>query len=137
MVGSEEHLRAMSMNLLSNAVKYSYRGDDEKKRWIGASVEEVGSWVHIKVENYGIGISPEERQRIFERFTRGARAVNERKTGSGLGLYTVNNVVKAHGGTITVTSVPQGGGLFGPHLVAFSIRLPKTASFYRTREHAA
>ena len=69
------------------------------------------------VQDFGIGISPDERERIFERFHRvGSSLVHDVK-GFGIGLSIVSHVVHAHDGAVTVDSEPGAGS-------TFTIRLP-------------
>ena len=124
--GSRPHLEAAALNLVGNAAKYSYRGTDSGKRWIGISIAEKGSLAEIVVRNYGVGILPTEKDAIFTKFFRGELAQLESRTGSGLGLYLVRSVVRAHRGHITCSSEPQSDDVYGgPHLVRFLVSLPK------------
>jgi signal transduction histidine kinase len=92
-------------NLLDNARKYAPA--DSKVR---ISVDLEGEMVRFRVADEGPGISPEDRQGIFERFRRltGGSA----KPGAGLGLYICRGLVEAHGGTISVGDAPGGGAEF-------------------------
>ncbi|MEP9364848.1 ATP-binding protein [Nocardioides sp. CN2-186] len=84
-------------NLVENAVRHG-------EGIVRVTLDEVGSDVRLVVEDEGEGIAPEMRRRVFTKFwTGGARG------GSGLGLYLVNGLVKAHGGTITIEDAPAGG----------------------------
>jgi PAS domain S-box-containing protein len=79
--------------------------------------DERRAWVAISVQDTGIGISPEEQERIFDRFFRGSMAKSRRVHGAGLGLSIAQEIVRAHGGRITVQS-QQGNGS------TFTIQLP-------------
>jgi signal transduction histidine kinase len=84
-------------NLLENAIRH---GSDP----VTVTAEEEGDHVVLQVDDSGDGIPPEIRQRAFTKFwTTGQRG------GSGLGLYLVNGLVRAHGGTVTIEDSPQGG----------------------------
>jgi PAS domain S-box-containing protein len=84
-------------NLLENAIRH---GSDP----VCVSVEVQGELVVVRVDDSGDGIPPEIRRRAFTKFwTTGQRG------GSGLGLYLVNGLVKAHGGTVTIDDSPLGG----------------------------
>jgi two-component system, OmpR family, sensor kinase len=64
----------------------------------------------LAVSDTGVGIAPEDRERIFERFARGADA--ERRPGTGLGLPIVRAIAEAHGGAVAVESEPGAGTAF-------------------------
>ncbi len=97
------------LNLLTNAMKY---GQD---RPIEISLYEELGTVVLKVRDQGIGIGPENQERIFKRFE---RAVLSREyTGLGLGLYISKQIVEAHGGNISVESELGKGS-------TFTVRLP-------------
>lgn len=84
-------------NLLENAIRH---GSDP----VTVTAAEEGDHVVLQVDDSGDGIPPEIRQRAFTKFwTTGQRG------GSGLGLYLVNGLVRAHGGTVTIEDSPQGG----------------------------
>lgn len=85
-------------NLVGNAVKFS-----EKGSLIRIHCESAGTEVRISVRDEGIGMSPEQRDRAFEKFYR-ADASNTARQGLGLGLAIVKNIVEAHGGHIGLTS---------------------------------
>ena len=92
-------------NLLRNAIKYA-------KSKIAVSAEVVGDHIKVHVDDDGIGILPEERQRIFFAFTRLDRSRDRATGGYGLGLAIVRLVLVQHGGTATVDESPLGGARF-------------------------
>jgi signal transduction histidine kinase len=84
-------------NLLENAIRH---GSDP----VTVSAELEGGLVVVRVDDSGEGIAPEIRRRAFTKFwTTGQRG------GSGLGMYLVSGLVRAHGGTVTIDDAPQGG----------------------------
>jgi len=92
-------------NLLSNAMKY---GGDRKR--IDIAVVDRGDTVALSIRDYGLGISPEDQERIFERFE---RLISVRHFGGfGLGLWIVRQIAEAHSGQVRVTSVPGEGSTF-------------------------
>lgn len=97
-------------NLLSNAVKYSPGGGEV----VLSVARELGDAV-IAVCDRGIGIPPDELERIFERFGRGSN-VPHHIGGSGIGLTSVRQIVEAHGGAICVESRVGAGTTFRVHL---------------------
>ncbi len=106
MVGRWDRSRVeqILVNLLSNAMKYG------KGHPIELRIERAGATARISVRDHGIGISPADQQRIFDRFE---RAVSLQHFGGlGLGLWIVRQVVEAHGGTIRVESEPADGATF-------------------------
>ena len=91
-------------NLVGNAIKYG-RGKP-----IAVTVKHDAHNVRIEVRDQGIGVAPDQQQRIFERFT---RAVSVREYGGlGLGLFISKQIVDAHGGSIDVRSSPGKGATF-------------------------
>lgn len=93
------------LQLASNAVKYSEEGS---KVSIGSQA--LSGTLRLWVRDQGIGIRPEDRQSIFDRFGRGSNST--RAEGSGLGLNIVTAIVRAHGGTVDVQSAPGIGSTF-------------------------
>jgi signal transduction histidine kinase/HAMP domain-containing protein len=87
-------------NLVQNAATHTAKGR------IRISASAVGSTVHIDVEDTGVGIAPEERDRVFDRFYRGNGRNPE---GFGLGLAIVRQAVRALGGTVEIESAPGIG----------------------------
>jgi PAS domain S-box-containing protein len=97
-------LDQMVTNLLTNALKYG-RGKP-----VGVEVDGGAEVVCLSVSDEGIGIAPEDRQRIFERFE---RAVSDRFFGGlGLGLWITRQIVQAFGGSIRVASEVGRGSTF-------------------------
>jgi len=99
-------------NLVSNAIKFTPAGGD-----VRVSVTPVNGVVRLEVADTGIGIEPQEQQRLFERFFRASTASEHQIPGTGLGLYITRAIVEAHGGSIAVRS-DLGEG------TSFSVELP-------------
>ncbi len=105
-VGQWNRLRVeqVVINLLTNAIKYG-RG-----RPILVTVTADADHVWLSVRDEGIGISPRDQARIFERFE---RAVSDQHYGGlGLGLWIVREIVRGFGGSISVKSAPEVGSTF-------------------------
>lgn len=102
----DEHLvyRAVA-NLIGNAAKYT-----PQNGWARARLRRDGQWCVIEVENSGPGIGADELPTVFDRYTR--KASGRGIEGSGLGLYVVQQVAKAHGGRAEAQSTPGERTLF-------------------------
>jgi two-component system sensor histidine kinase SenX3 len=111
--GEEGQLVTAVANLLYNAVAYS---EDNTRVVLGVHLRE--DVVEIAVTDQGIGIAPEEQERIFERFYRVDPARSRATGGTGLGLAIVKHTVGNHGGEITVWSRPGDGSTFTIRLVS-------------------
>ncbi|HZO33328.1 MAG TPA: HAMP domain-containing sensor histidine kinase, partial [Chloroflexota bacterium] len=106
-VGDADALLTVFGNLLSNAIRYTptdgrvevHAGDD-------------GTWVWFSVMDSGIGMTPETRARIFEKFYRAPEAKVAEPRGLGLGLAITQRLVAAHGGHLDVESQPGEGSTF-------------------------
>jgi len=94
-------------NLLQNAVKYSPEGTE-----IVVAGEAQHQQIVVHVSDQGIGISPEDQERIFERFFRVDSPAVHSTAGSGLGLSIAKAHVEAHGGTLWLDSKPGSGSRF-------------------------
>ena len=95
MVGDRTRLRQVFINVIDNALKYSDAGGEVR---ISASVR--GDSVLISVSDDGIGIAPEDLERVKMRFYKG----NYSRRGSGIGLAVADEIVTQHGGSLTLTS---------------------------------
>ena len=100
-----ERLQRVIANLLDNALKYTPPGGQ-----VGITLVDEGSRVRLSFTDTGVGISAEERTRIFERFYRSDRSRSQ--PGNGLGLPLCLASVRAHGGQLSVESEPGIGSTF-------------------------
>lgn len=114
--GDRDRFGQMLDNLIGNAVKFSPDGGH-----VEVALSDEGNAAILVVRDTGMGIPPEDLDRLFERFFRSSDATRRAVPGVGLGLTIVKAIVDAHGGTIEVASDPREG-------TAFTITLP-----YRTR----
>jgi len=100
-------LRQVLDNLISNAVKYSPPGST-----ICLKAERIPDFWKVSVRDQGPGITPEDREKLFQDFARlSARPTGGEKS-TGLGLAITRRVVEAHGGRIGVDSTPGQGATF-------------------------
>jgi two-component system phosphate regulon sensor histidine kinase PhoR len=106
-LADEEAVKEGIVNLLDNAVKYS-GGEKYLRITTGAG----GEWVVVDVEDHGVGIAPQHREKIFEMFYRIGEGDVQSTKGSGLGLALVRHIMDAHHGTVTVNSTPGTGSTF-------------------------
>lgn len=118
-------IRQLLMNLVTNAIKYTPAGGEVKFDLVGRDHNIV-----IEVRDSGIGISPEDLPRIFDRFWRGdvARTRTGERAGAGLGLAITKWVAEAHGGRIEATSKPGRGSSFVVTLPRQRVTQPTAAS---------
>lgn len=114
MLGGSAHLTSVVYNLLDNALKYS-----PVKPAILITLSENKEEIELRVKDNGIGIAPEFKKKVFEKFFRVPTGDVHNIKGYGLGLSYVDSVIKHHKGTIDVISEPGKGS-------EFIIRLPKS-----------
>jgi len=109
-------LRQVLINLLSNAVKYTERGSVTLR----AGARTAGDPEHVQltfeVEDTGIGIAPEDQERVFEAFVQSGQTGTQH--GTGLGLTITRQFVQMMGGTIRLESTPGEGSIFRVELPA-------------------
>jgi signal transduction histidine kinase len=117
--GSEELLRRAVRNLIDNANRHAAAE-------VSLRLTTVGSEVVLVVDDDGPGVAPEDRERVFERFTRLDEGRARDEGGLGLGLAMVRSIVGRHGGTVTAGAAvdDDGRGLGGAR---FEVRLPAAA----------
>jgi len=107
------HMGRVISNLLSNAVKHTPHGGSIM---VGARHADDG-WLTFEVSDTGMGIPEKDLPMLFDKYYQGKGA--SRASGSGLGLYIAKNIVEAHNGIITVSSIKGKGA-------TFTVRLPRT-----------
>lgn len=106
MYANRDRLKQVLINLVDNAIKYTDKGS------VNIMVEDVPSWVKIKVSDTGPGFSKEHKERLFERFYRIDKGRSRTQGGTGLGLSIVKHIVLLYNGQITVESEPGKGTTF-------------------------
>ncbi len=123
--GDSARLRQVLFNLLGNAVKFTEKGkvalrvrratDEEGGETGQQSLQLSGKWPEkllFEVTDTGIGISPEDQEKLFKSFTQVDGALSRRYGGTGLGLAISRQLVEMMGGTIWLESVPGKGSSF-------------------------
>ena len=127
LTADREHLEESVYNLVDNAVKYA-KDDGEIEITVTSETDEANGY--IRVRDNGIGISRQDRKKIFDKFERGSALSSSRfgkVAGFGLGLSYVYRVAEAHGGTVLVHSVV---GEFSE----FTILIPQVMEEYNENE---
>ncbi|MCB0935683.1 MAG: HAMP domain-containing histidine kinase [Mycobacterium sp.] len=114
-LGDEARLRQVLGNLMANAVQHT---PDTSP--ITVRVGTAGDDAVLEVADQGPGMTPEDAQRVFERFYRTDSSRARASGGTGLGLSIVDSLVYAHGGRVTVTTAPGQG-------CCFRVSLPRIA----------
>jgi signal transduction histidine kinase len=109
--GDPDRLAQALTNLVANAVKY--RRDDTSVR---VSIRRAPNGARIEIHNEGEPIPAELLPHLFEAFRQGDPQPSQRAPGLGLGLYIAQQVIQAHGGSITVASLPEQGTTFSVDL---------------------
>ncbi len=114
--GHEGYMNELFINLIDNAIKYNKDGG-----YITVNLSENDKFANISIEDTGIGISPQDCERIFERFYRVDKSHSKKIGGTGLGLSIVKHIVNYHNGQIHIESELGKG-------TKLSIDIPKTNS---------
>ncbi len=105
--GDREQLRQVFVNLISNAIKYTATDSEVVISYSRQNQNDM-----ISVTDHGPGISHEEIPLIFEGYYRSKSAKKSGQYGNGLGLFIAREIIRAHKGTITVSSVSGKGSTF-------------------------
>ncbi len=99
-------IRQVVLNLVDNAIKYTKEGAVK----VNVSRDSVKKIIKVMVTDSGVGITPELRTRLFEKFSRGDDVSKLHANGTGLGLYIAKQMIEAHKGSIGVNSEGEGKG---------------------------
>ncbi len=103
---NRDRISQMLINLIENAIKYTEKG------WVKVKCKNQDSYLEIIVEDTGIGIPEDSRERIFERFYRVDKGRSRKAGGTGLGLSIVKHILMLYGGRVSVTSEEGKGSKF-------------------------
>jgi signal transduction histidine kinase/CheY-like chemotaxis protein len=104
----EGKLSQILRNFVSNALKFTERGEVR----ISARLAGLGGSIVFDVQDTGIGIAPEDQERIFHEFTQIESSIQRRVRGTGLGLPLCRKLAELLGGTVSVRSTPGVGSMF-------------------------
>lgn len=102
-----DKMRDVLQNLIDNAIKYT-----KENGVVTIGLEASGGDLHFWVKDTGIGIPEADKEKIFSRFFRAQNAAHSQTSGSGLGLFIVQSIVKRHGGKIWFESEENVGTTF-------------------------
>ncbi len=117
------HFHEVCENLLSNAIKYN-----KKNGSITITVTKKDEYVHVVLQDTGIGIPEKEQHKMFSKFFRASNAVLADTEGTGLGLFVVKSYVEGCGGNISFTS-KEGEG------TTFTIKIPVVTTFDKQKQN--
>ena len=115
--GDFNRLQQIFWNLLSNAIKFTPKGGR-----IEIIVEQIGSYLEIRINDSGLGIAPDFMPYVFDRFRQADASLTRQYSGLGLGLAIVKQLVELHGGTVRAESGGMGKG------ASFIVDLPLDAA---------
>jgi signal transduction histidine kinase len=104
--GDHDRLQQVIQNLLNNAMKFTSEGS------IGLRARVVGDALRISVSDTGVGIAPQDQERVFEKFQQVGDTLTGKPKGTGLGLTICREIVEHHGGQLTLESEPGEGSTF-------------------------
>jgi len=126
-------IRQVLINLVDNALKFTEAGEvrvNVRRRAAGPA----GEYLEIAVRDTGIGLTPEQLERLFQPFSQGDASTTRRFGGTGLGLAISRHFCRALGGDLTVTSTPGQGSEF---VATFALRVPSAGGFVAGEPPAA
>jgi len=102
--GDKEQVEHAVRNLIDNSIKYTPRGA------VSVSLNHTGDKIRFSVKDTGIGITAEDKKRLFTEGGRGENSVKTNIESTGYGLYIVKGIIEAHGGTVSANSEGEGKG---------------------------
>ncbi|MDB5324410.1 MAG: luxQ 3 [Phycisphaerales bacterium] len=103
-------LKQILVNLLGNAIKFTHKGRIELR--VGCKPKEGGSEIHFHLSDTGIGMTPEQVQRLFQPFNQADDSMTRKYGGTGLGLTISKRLAKLLGGDITIQTLHNVGSTF-------------------------
>ncbi|MGJ3251490.1 MAG: hybrid sensor histidine kinase/response regulator [Elainellaceae cyanobacterium] len=112
-LGDRLELRRVLTNIIGNAIKFTDKGSvTVRLRSSVGNNGNAGPWAIVEIEDTGIGISPTDQNKIFERFRQGQHD----RSGSGLGLHLSRRIIESHDGILELESTLGQGSRFTIHL---------------------
>ena len=130
LLGDPVRLRQALINILSNAVKFTKTGTIKLLASI-VSMDDNNATIHFEVKDSGIGMSPEQVERIFQPFMQADDSITRKFGGTGLGLSITKNFIKMMGGNLKVESTPGLGSKFSFELKFDLIDKPTGTQAYK------
>jgi len=127
LVGDPTRLRQVFINLISNAVKFTNVGAVK----VSATIKEtVGDNIimHFEVKDSGIGMTPEQMEKILEPFAQADYSTTRKYGGTGLGLSIIKSIIDIMGGVLAVESTPGIGSKFAFDLAFKTVDVPEDAT---------
>jgi len=126
-LGDESLVRIVLRNLISNGIKFSHPGGVVRIEGVPAG-DAMPSMVNVRVQDFGVGMSTENTESLFSLDRAVSKVGTKGENGTGLGLYLCRDIVKRHGGAISISSEPGGGTC-----VTFS--LPCAKAYFQASNH--
>ncbi len=127
-VGDKQFLNQIVLNLLSNAQKFTESGEIELRVDISAETDKAYVLLFL-VRDTGIGMAPDELDRVFDLFAQADASISRRYGGTGLGLPLASRLVDMMGGELKAESSPNAGSRF-----YFELKMPKTNQNKKAKE---
>jgi len=112
MVGDSTRIRQVLINMLGNAYKFTERGAVTLRAYLREDKGKDGVFVQFEVQDTGIGITFEQRERLFQSFSQADSSITRKYGGTGLGLAISRSLVRLMAGDIGVKSIPAQGSVF-------------------------
>jgi len=123
--GDPTRLRQVLINLLSNAVKFTNNGMIKMQSAI-RKIDKDTVTIYFEVKDSGIGMTPEQLEKVFSPFEQAETSTTRNYGGTGLGLSITKSIIEMMGGTLAVESTPGVGSKFSFELVLDAIEIDNT-----------
>ncbi|MCL2238299.1 MAG: ATP-binding protein, partial [Treponema sp.] len=133
-LGDPTRLRQVFVNFLSNAVKFTNSGIVKLFSKI-TNMSENSLTMYFEIKDSGIGMTPEQMERIFDPFTQAESGTTRMFGGTGLGLSITKNIIEMMGGEIRIESVPKVGTIFSFYLTFDTIDETKADIQIKKADH--